>query len=128
MKKTKILYWVFTGLFGGFMLFSAIPDLMVAPEAITLITDTLGYPKYFILYLGIAKVLGVIAILVPGFPRIKEWAYAGLFFDLISATYSQLAVMGFFTQIFFMLPPIIIGILSYIFYHKKRKEEQKQII
>lgn len=128
MKKTKILYWVFTGLFGGFMLFSAIPDIMIAPDAITLITDTLGYPKYFIPYLGVAKVLGVIAILVPGFPRIKEWAYAGLFFDLISATYSQLAVMGFFAQIFFMLPPIIIGMLSYIFYHKKIKEENKQTI
>jgi hypothetical protein len=123
MKKTKILYWVFTGLFGGFMLFSAIPDILLTPEAKTMIMG-LGYPEYFIPYLGVAKILGVFTILFPGFPRIKEWAYAGLFFDLISATYSQLAVMGFFTQIFFMLPPMIIGALSYIYYHKKLKEEK----
>jgi hypothetical protein len=47
-----------------------------------------GVPLYLIPFIGIAKVLGVIAILIPGFPKLKEWAYAGLFFDLIGATYS----------------------------------------
>lgn len=121
MKKTKVLYWVFTILFTGFMIFSAIPDILLSPEAVAMITG-LGYPMYFIVYIGIAKILGSIALLIPGFPRIKEWAYAGLFFDLISATYSQLATAGFFVQVLFMLPPVIIGILSYIFYHKKLRQ------
>lgn len=60
------------------MLFSAIPDIMMVPEAMQMVHDQLGYPTYFVPFIGVAKVLGAIAILVPGFPRIKEWAYAGL--------------------------------------------------
>jgi hypothetical protein len=118
MRKVKILYWVFTGLFSAFMLFTAVPDILVVPEAITFMNH-LGYPNYFIPFIGIAKLLGVIAILISGYPRIKEWAYAGLFFDLTGAAYSQIATDGVLTQIAFMLLPFILGILSYIFYHKK---------
>jgi DoxX-like family len=121
MKKTKTLYWIFTGLFGAFMLFSAIPDILVVPDAVTFIAH-LGYPKYFIPFIGVAKALGVIAILVPGFPRIKEWAYAGLFFDLIGATYSNIATDGFMVQMMFMVLPFGLGIASYVFYHKRLKE------
>ncbi|MGG9961206.1 DoxX family protein [Ferruginibacter sp. SUN106] len=117
MKKTKILYWVFTALFGAFMLFSAIPDVMLSAEAVTFMKQ-LGYPNYFTVFIGVAKVLGVIAILIPGYPRIKEWAYAGLFFDLIGAVYSMLSAMPFNAQMSFMLLPFILGILSYVFYHK----------
>lgn len=119
MKKTNILYWVFTGLFAGFMLFTAIPNILVSPESVALITDQLGYPKYTILFFGVAKLLGSIAILVPGFPRLKEWAYAGLFFDLIGATYSAIAVEGLHLPMLFMLLPFGVGALSYIYYHKR---------
>ena len=118
MKNTKTLFWIFTGLFAAFMLFSAIPDVFVIPDAAAFITQ-LGYPKYFVPFIGIAKVLGVIAILIPGYPRIKEWAYAGLAFDLIGATYSQLATAGFKVQMLFMIIPIGLGLLSYVYYHKK---------
>src|SRR5215212_11317403 len=91
MKKTKILYWIFTSLFACMMLFSAIPDVLSNPLAVQGMHDGLGYPLYFIPFIGVAKVLGVIAILIPGFPRIKEWAYAGLVFDLVGATYSIIA-------------------------------------
>lgn len=64
MKKSKTLYWIITGLFSAFMLFSALPDILVVPEAVTFMSH-LGYPKYFIPFIGIAKLLGVIAILVP---------------------------------------------------------------
>lgn len=117
MKNTKVLFWIFTGLFGAFMLFTAIPDVLVIPEATTFMTK-LGYPNYFTFFIGLAKVLGVIAIIIPGYPRIKEWAYAGIAFDLIGATYSQLAVFGFMPGIFFMLIPFALGIASYIYYHK----------
>ena len=122
MKKTKIFYWIITGLFSAFMLFSAVPDILVTPEAKTFMNG-LGYPTYIIPFLGVAKLLGVIAILIPGFPIIKEWAYAGLFFDLIGATYSGIAMGGFQPQILFMLPPIIFLFLSYYLYHKKAKTQ-----
>ena len=84
MKKTNILYWTFTGLFAFLMFGSAIPDVFSHPIAVKGMHEDLGYPLYFLPFIGIAKWLGVIAILIPAnYPRIKEWAYAGLFFDLI---------------------------------------------
>ena len=122
MKKTNALYWTFTGIFGAFMLFSAIPDIIVTEDAATFITG-LGYPKYLIPFLGVAKFLGVVAILVPGFPRLKEWAYAGLFFDLAGATYSAICLDGFQLPLLFMVLPFGTEALSYIYYHKKLESE-----
>ncbi|GAB2833277.1 hypothetical protein GCM10027043_39070 [Ferruginibacter profundus] len=99
------------------MLFSSIPDIMLSAEAVTFMKQ-LGYPNYFTVFIGVAKTLGVIAIVIPGYPRIKEWAYAGLFFDLIGAIYSMLSAMPFDPQMSFMLLPVTLGILSYVFYHK----------
>ncbi len=120
MKNSKLLYWIFTILFAGAMLFSAVPDLLKSDEAIKFITD-LGYPKYFVFFIGVAKLLGVVAILIPGYPRIKEWAYAGLFFDLIGATYSAIATFGFMPQMLGMLMFFVPGVLSYYFYYKRLK-------
>jgi hypothetical protein len=120
MKKTKIFYWIITGLFSAFMLFSAVPDILVVPDAVTLMTS-LGYPVYIIPFLGVAKLLGVIAILIPGFPKIKEWAYAGLFFDLIGATYSGLAKGGFQPQILFMILPLAFLFISRYLWYKQMK-------
>ncbi|HEV8083733.1 MAG TPA: DoxX family protein [Chitinophagaceae bacterium] len=124
MKKTKILYWVFTGLFAALMLFTSVPDILKVPEAVTFMT-TLGYPEYLIRFLGVAKLLGVIAILIPGYPRIKEWAYAGLFIDLVGATYSNLSVLPISSSLF-MLLPLALGALSYMFNHKKIKQQQQE--
>lgn len=120
MKKIKLFYWIFTGVYAAFMLFSSIPDILVIPDAVTFMNH-LGYPNYFIPFIGVAKFLGIVAILIPGFPIIKEWAYAGLFYDLIGATYSQVGTDGFQPAIAFMLIPIGLGVASYIFYHKKIK-------
>jgi hypothetical protein len=79
----------------------------------------MGYPTYIIPFLGVAKLLGVIAILIPGFQRIKEWAYAGLFFDLAGATYSGLALGGFQPQILIMILPFGFLFLSYYLWHKR---------
>lgn len=124
MKKTNIFYWVFTGLFGFLMLGSAIPDIMSSPVAIQGMHVELGYPTFFVPFIGVAKLLGVIAILVPGFPRLKEWAYAGLFFDLIGATYSILAVgkPGWL----FMVLPLALAATSYVLYQKRRKLQQER--
>ena len=121
MKKTTTLYWIFTGLFAAFMMFTAVPNIISDAESVAFITQ-LGYPAYFIPFIGVAKALGVIAILIPGFPRVKEWAYSGLFFDLIAAIYSLIAVNGVDPSMVFMLLPLVLGGLSYYFHHNKLDE------
>ncbi len=69
----------------------------------------LGYPAYFVTILGVWKVLGAIAILVPGFPRLKEWAYAGIFFDVTGAAASCAAVGGYGAYAFHVIAPLIIA-------------------
>jgi hypothetical protein len=91
MKHSKRLYWIVTGLMAAFMLMASIPDILRMPEAVEVFTH-LGYPTYLLPFIGIAKILGVIAVLARGFPRLKEWAYAGLVFDLIGALYSHFSV------------------------------------
>lgn len=120
MKKTKIIYWILTGLFAFVMLGSAIPDILVAPMAVQGFKE-IGYPAYLLPFLGWAKLLGVVAISIPGWPRLKEWAYAGLLYDLLGATYSVANSGKSVTDWMPMLVFIAIGIGSYIFYHKKAK-------
>ncbi|MCI0751364.1 MAG: DoxX family protein [Flammeovirgaceae bacterium] len=117
-KRNAILFWISTVLFSAFMLSSAIPNIMSSQEWVD-IFKWLGFPLYMLPFIGMAKLLGVIALLVPGFPRIKEWAYAGLFFDLTGATYSALSVGGFNPQMLVMLVPYGLGALSYIYHHKR---------
>jgi len=120
MKKTKIIFWIITGLFSAFMLFSSIPDMMLVREAKTFMGH-LGFPDYFTQFIGVMKLLGVIAILIPGYPKIKEWAYAGLLFDLIGATYSVTAVDGFHPATLTMILPIGFLIASYFLFHKMNR-------
>lgn len=121
MKKVKVLYWVFTALFAALMGMSAIPDVLSQPVAVEGMHNGLGYPVYFIPFIGVAKILGIIAILVPGFPRVKEWAYAGLTFDLVGATYSIYSVHAPFGNVAFMILPLLLAALSYVFYQKKQR-------
>ena len=120
-KTINILYWVFTIIFAGLMIFSAVGSLTVNKDAVMLIHDTLEYPEYFIPFTGYAKLLGSIIILIPGLKTIKEWAYAGLFFDLIAAVYSFIAApkIPFDPGMLSMGIWIIFGILSYVFWKKK---------
>jgi len=120
MKTINIIYWVSTGLLALLMLSSAIPSIMNSPDTAKFMTH-LGYPFYFARYLGIAKVLGVVAILVPGFPKIREWAYAGFTFDLISAVYSFIAVGDKISEMALFLVFFAILIVSYIYNGKKYK-------
>src|ERR1700722_16069563 len=117
MKATKIIYWIFTILLVVLMLFSAIASLRPNPDG-TAMMKQLGYPYNVLTLLSVAKILGVIAILVPGFPRLKEWAYAGFTFDLIGAIYASLTA-GFTIG---STAPIFVGLIfifgSYVFYHK----------
>lgn len=120
MKKITVTYWIFTALMIALMGIGSIPDIMSSPEAVALF-DHLGYPAYLLPFIGVAKLLGVAAILTPGFPRLKEWAYAGFVFDLTGAMYSSLAVgdppSGL---VFFFIGYIVIG-GSYVYHHKRCK-------
>ncbi|GAA0546008.1 DoxX family protein [Chitinophaga japonensis] len=123
MKKVKIIYWIFTILLAAGMAFSGITNLFPSPEAFA-VFEHLGYPDYLTYLLGAAKVLGVIAILTPGFPRLKEWAYAGFVIDFTGATYSLIAVGDPPAAWGVMIIPFVLVAVSYIYYHKKRKLEQ----
>ena len=120
MKKVNIFYWIFTALFGLMMASSAIPDILSSPEAAEGF-GKMNMPAYLLPFLGVAKVLGVIAILIPGNARIKEWAYAGLTFDLIGATYSIAASQPGSPWIF-MAIPLLLCALSYTFYRKRQSK------
>lgn len=91
MKYAKVLYWIVTGLAVALMAMSSIPDLLRNSQALSVFAH-LGYPDYLLPFLGTAKLLGVTALLAPGVRALKEWAYAGLVFDLSGALYSHLSV------------------------------------
>ncbi|MEP6703323.1 MAG: DoxX family protein [Acidobacteriota bacterium] len=112
----RIAYWIVTGLMAAFMLMTSIPDVLMVDGAKELFRH-LGYPSYFLPFIGVAKILGVAAVLVPGFRRLKEWAYAGLVFDLIGAFYSHIALGDGLT--FWILPLIGLALVggSYFLYH-----------
>ena len=118
MKTTKILYWVFNGLFAIVMFASGVPALMSTTDEVQGIHGMLGYPVYFVPFIGLAKMLGAIAILVPGYPRLKEWAYAGLTFDLIAATFSLYKVPPPQGQWYFMFIFLALAAAAYIYYVK----------
>jgi hypothetical protein len=119
-KTITILYWVFTILFALLMLFSASTGIKPTTDTIKIMHDGLGYPVYFIQFISVAKIIGSIAILIPGFNRIKEWAYAGLFFDLSGAIYSGIAVSGFDPLMLTLLIWVVPGVLSYYFWHRRK--------
>ncbi|MET0462284.1 MAG: DoxX family protein [Chitinophagaceae bacterium] len=119
-KTVNILYWVFTIIFAALMIFSSYGSIIVNQDAKTLIHDQLGYPVYFIPFTGWAKLIGSIIILIPGLKTVKEWAYAGLFFDLIAVVYSSIALSGTVDPMMaFLLIWFVPGILSYYFWKKK---------
>src|ERR1700677_4348371 len=109
-KRNKIIYWIATGLLAIGMLQSGIFAVLRTKQWVDLITP-LGYPLYFLSIIGTWKVLGVIAILIPRFKLLKEWAYAGFFFVMTGALVSHLAsgdnslkgIIGPFMQTIFII-------------------------
>jgi len=120
-KTINIVYWISTIIFAALMVFASYGGLQPTADTIKIFHDGLGYPIYFIQYISYAKLIGVIAILIPGLNKtVKEWAYAGLFFDLAGALYSGFAVSEKFDpRVLGIFLWIIPGIVSYIFWRKK---------
>lgn len=91
-KLASAGYWICTALTVFFFLSGGLAYALAIPDVVDGVI-LLGFPLYFIRLLGVWKVLGAIAVVVPGFPRLKEWAYAGILFDLIAAAVAN-ATMG----------------------------------
>ena len=112
IRAKKITYWTTTILIAFFIGGGGgaqIAQYLGKPHGVV---PVLGYPMYFFAILGFWKVLGAIAILVPRFPRLKEWAYAGIFFDLTGAAASCAAVGGYGAYAFHVLAPLILAVLT----------------
>lgn len=118
-KRDKIIYWVATVWLCLGMMSSAIVQLLQLEEEIAFILD-LGYPKYFLTIIGVAKILGVIAVLIPKFPLVKEWAYAGFFFLMAGAAISHV-LAGTTNEIFGSLLLLTLTIISWYFRLPGRK-------
>ena len=85
-----IAYWLTSAAVVTELAWGGVWDILRVPQ-VRILTERLGYPDYFLVILGIWKVLGAVALAIPRFPRLKEWAYAGAFFDLTGAVFSQWA-------------------------------------
>lgn len=122
MKKNKTIFWVATTILILFEAVMPVGTLLFAPQYATAGTKPLGYPDYFAHALIICKVLGIFAISYPRTPaKLKEWAYAGLTFNLIFAFISHACVdknMGYM-----LMPLVILGILA-VSYHYHTKIQQ----
>jgi DoxX-like family len=112
MKSKSIAYWITTALVAFFIGGGGLAQIWQFRASPHGVVPLLGYPMYFFLILGIWKVLGAIAILAPRFPRLKEWAYAGIFFDLTGAAASCAAVGGYGAYAFHVLSPLVIAGLT----------------
>jgi hypothetical protein len=108
MKAKSIVYWGTTILVAVPIGSGGIAQVAHLQQNVDGFVHVLGYPLYFVTVLGVWKVLGAITILVPLFPRLKEWAYAGIFFDLTGAAASWAAVGGP-GEAFHILAPLIIA-------------------
>jgi uncharacterized membrane protein YphA (DoxX/SURF4 family) len=118
-KQINIAYWVLTVLAAAMMGLSSYSNILSSPEAVDLVVTKMGYPAYFLPLIGVCKLLGSITILIPGFARIKDWAYAGLMFDITAAMYSFVSIgEPINTWSLLFLPVFLLG-GSYFFYIRK---------
>ena len=126
-KRNKIIYWISTiwlalGMLatGTLQLLKVKAEGAVAPPGVYGITQ-LGYPVYFLTILGIWKILGVVALLIPNFPLLKEWAYAGFFFVMSGAVFSHIALGDSVNELFPSLLLLILTVVSWYFRPENRK-------
>lgn len=119
-KRNKIIYWVATLWLALGMLSTAIVQLIKMDEEVQNFTH-LGYPLYLMTLLGVWKILGVIAILIPKFPLLKEWAYAGFFFAMSGALFSHMISGDDAIALFGPALLLVLTVLSWYFRPADRK-------
>jgi uncharacterized membrane protein YphA (DoxX/SURF4 family) len=119
-KRNKIIYWIFTLWMSLGMVSTAVVQLLKHKDEVTNFTN-LGYPLYLMAIIGIWKILGVIAVLIPKRPLLKEWAYAGFFFVMSGAIISHIIVNDPFSKIFPAVLLFVLVIISWYFRPVDRK-------
>ena len=122
MRLKLIIYWVATAVVAGEQLAGGLTDLIhggtsvVSGPSVVLLMERLGYPVYLLTILGVWSLLGGITLLAPGFPRLKEWAYAGIFFQYTAAVFSKAMVPGYLRGIddpgALLWTPLILAVLT----------------
>ena len=119
-KRNKIIYWIATLWLALGMLSTGIVQLFNMKDEVDFILR-LGYPMYFLTLLGIWKILGVVAVLIPKFPLLKEWAYAGFFFSMSGAIFSHIAMGDGVKELFGPSLLIVLTVVSWYFRPISRK-------
>jgi len=119
-KRNKIIYWIATGWLSLGMLSTGIVQLLKMKEEVDMFAH-LGYPLYLLTILGVWKMLGVIAVLIPKFPLLKEWVYAGFFFAMSGAVFSHLAAGDSAKEFFGPTLLIVLTLVSWYFRPADRK-------
>ncbi len=107
-KRKQIWYWIITAILSICIFTGGLFQAMQSKEVLQGFKP-LGYPTYFISLIGIWKMLGVIAILIPNFKLLKEWAYAGIFFTMTGAVISHIASDDVKVQI---IAPIVLAVFT----------------
>jgi hypothetical protein len=125
-KRNKIIYWIATGWLALGMLSTGVVQLLKIKTGagdVDSITR-LGYPAYLLTILGVCKLLGVVAILLPRLPLLKEWAYAGFFFTMTGAIMSHI-VIGSFNEIF---PSVLLLLLTFVSWYFRPADRKPNFI
>jgi uncharacterized membrane protein YphA (DoxX/SURF4 family) len=119
-KRDKIIYWIATLWLALGMTSTGIVQLIKMEEEVDRMTR-LGFPIYVLTIIGVWKILGVIAVLIPKLPLLKEWAYAGFFFNMTGALISHIAAGSPLSEIFPPLLLIVLIVVSWYFRPADRK-------
>jgi len=123
-KRNKIIYWIATIWLSLGMISTGTVQLLKlkgdGPGSLDSMTH-LGYPPYFVTLLGVSKILGIVALLIPKFPLLKEWAYAGFFFMMSGAIFTHIAAGNSIGEIFPSLLLLILTLVSWYFRPADRK-------
>jgi len=122
-KRNKIIYWIATIWLALGMLATGVVQLMKAKEGqggVDMISH-LGYPVYIVTMLGICKILGVVALLIPKAPVLKEWAYAGFVFIMLGAVFSHIALNDPVAELIPSLLLLVLTVISWYFRPADRK-------
>jgi hypothetical protein len=125
-KRNNIIYWVATLWLGLGMTSTGIVQLLHTEEEVNRMNG-LGYPLYVLTIIGTWKLLGVVAVLIPKFPLVKEWTYAGFFFAMSGAIYSHLAAGSPVTAIFPPLLLLTLTVASWYFRPENRKTIKQNV-
>ena len=127
IKRNKVIYWIATLWLALGMTSSGIVQLINVKEEVDMMAH-LGYPLYFLTLLGVWKLLGVVAVLMPKFPLLKEWAYAGFFFAMTGAVVSHVAGGDGAVEFFGPTLLIVLTVVSWYFRPADRKLNQANMV